>query len=205
MTIERQHSRQWAISARELASRVAITSSRILGAAVQARLQLSHGRRQHENGDDIGGHLLLQWCAPCQSMSKSISRPSGHHAFPPARAACRRNCRGPPPIRATGQITKPLEPLNETEMIVHAGDLARPPLPRRDADRKDRPAWVGVRTACVRSSICPAPDGEEMASIGSSAGNRNGCGCRRLHGLLQILDLFAELVDDHFQFRCRRR
>src|SRR3546814_9066051 len=103
------------------------------------------------------------------------------------------------PVHKIARIAHSLELRNVDEMIMLVGDLARALGARRDADR-NLEAAVFVEEVARDGRLARAgrrrPDEHQ-----SAAGDLDGRASRRVHRLLKILDLFANLVGEEFQFK----
>ena len=132
-------------------------------------------------------------------MSNSMSRPLRHRQLRPARAACRRSCRAPRPIRAAHR--------NRAAARTRAwcgngsgrrrsrcrGAAAWSPRPTaRDPDRS--------RADCAQSSTCRRRTARTAPASGRAALMASD-GVLGAHALLQILNLLAELVDHGLQLQ----
>ena len=147
-----------------MSRRVSMVARRILGAALQARFQLGHRRRQDEDRDDVGAHLFAELLGALPVDVEQHVAALAPSPPRPARAACRRNCRAPRPIPAAHR--------NRAAARIRAStgnDSGRRRSRCRAAARVvtlTDSSRLGSVSSRLRAMVdLPAPDGEDSTSI----------------------------------------
>ena len=165
---------------------------------MQARLELGHGRRQDEDRHDIDRHLFLQLLGALPVDVEQHVPAFTHRGF---NRFARRTVVIPVHLRPFEQrvaVAQTFEFPLGNELVVHALDFTLAALASGDADRQaDLLVLVHQR---ARNGGFPGAGRRGDDQHQAPPGDLDVCGRNVGHKLLQILNLFPELVDDDLEF-----